>query len=86
MSPDKTPEARGNPVPGHKKGSPFEEGPLIAKAADLGTFAPSFRKNSEPCCESSISVSSFFAAGMAGLPLVATDRYGSGGGVSRDLR
>ena len=39
MSPDKTAEAGGNRVPGHTKGSPFAEGPLIAKAADLGTFA-----------------------------------------------
>ena len=39
MSQDKTAEAGGNRVPGHTKGSPFAEGPLIAKAADLGTFA-----------------------------------------------
>ena len=44
MSPDETHEARGNPVPGHKKGSPFQDGPLFAKAADLGTFAL-FREN-----------------------------------------
>ena len=24
---------------GHKHGSPFQDGPLIAKAADLGTFS-----------------------------------------------
>ena len=46
MSPDETPEARGNPVPGHKKGSPFQDGPLFAKAADLGTFAL-FRENAD---------------------------------------
>jgi hypothetical protein len=46
MSPDKPPEARGNPVLGHKKGSPFADGPLFAKAADLGAFAL-FRENAD---------------------------------------
>ena len=46
MSPDKTAEAGGNRVPGHKKGSPFASGPLFAKAADLGTFSE-HRENSE---------------------------------------
>ena len=36
----------GNPVLGHKKGSPFADGPLFAKAADLGTFSE-HRENSE---------------------------------------
>jgi hypothetical protein len=39
MSPGKPPKARGNPAPGHKKGSPFAVGALFAKAADLGTFS-----------------------------------------------
>ena len=34
----------GNPVLGHKNGSPFADGALFAKAADLGTFAL-FREN-----------------------------------------
>ena len=43
MNPDKIPKAR--PVcPGHKNGNPFQDGPLFAKAADLGTFAL-FREN-----------------------------------------
>ena len=44
MASDSPSKARGNPVLGHKHGSPFQEGPLIAKAADLGSFAL-FREN-----------------------------------------
>jgi hypothetical protein len=33
-------------VPGHKFGTPFQDGPLIAKAADLGTFSE-YPENSE---------------------------------------
>ena len=44
MSPDKTPKASANPVLGHKNRTPFQDGLLFAKAADLGTFAL-FREN-----------------------------------------